>query len=217
VGTTASTIGVIGDVHQEDAALEIALAILKEKHVDLLLCSGDVADGPGDFERCCQLLQAAGVAVVRGNHDRWLLAGSMRDLTDALSVAKVSDRSRAFLSSLPATREYSTIAGRLLLCHGLGADDMSMVKPDDYGYGLDVNGALQEILRSRTHRLVVAGHSHVRMVRRFAEADVTIINAGTLLRDRRPGFLFVDLAEKVVQAFDIDASGADPSISYDLE
>ena len=48
-----------------------------------------------------------------------------------------------------------------------------------------------------------------------AAGEVGNLPGADPLRNRQ--LLFVDLAEKVVQAFDIDASGADPSISYDLE
>jgi predicted phosphodiesterase len=76
-------VGLIGDVHAEDALLEAALDYLKGKNVEVILCTGDVADGFGSVARCCELLHQNGVRTVRGNHDRWLIADVMRVLPEA--------------------------------------------------------------------------------------------------------------------------------------
>lgn len=71
-------IAAIGDIHAEDARLERALAHMAAVEVDAILAVGDIVDGPGDVNRCCEMLQARGVHVVRGNHDRWLANNEMR-------------------------------------------------------------------------------------------------------------------------------------------
>src|ERR1700685_37778 len=80
--------GLIGDVHAEDDLLAAALEHIKRKGVDAVLCTGDVADGLGSVGRCCELLRQRSVQTVRGNHERWLLTGVMRDLPDANRPAK---------------------------------------------------------------------------------------------------------------------------------
>jgi len=70
----------------------------------------------------------------------------------------------------------------LLLCHGLGGDDMNGVYPGDFGYGLEVNDVLQGLIREGRYRFVVNGHTHLRMVRSFG--GLTIINAGSLTDNR---------------------------------
>ena len=66
-------IGIIGDVHAEHRRLETALDLFEKKKVDLLLCTGDLADGRGDLDACCSMLIHTGALVVAGNHDRWFL------------------------------------------------------------------------------------------------------------------------------------------------
>ena len=105
-------------------------------------------------------------------------------------------RDSEYLASLPATRELSTSDGTLLLCHGLGADDMAGVRPDDFGYALRSNDTLHSLVAAGRFRYVVAGHTHHRMVRHFD--GLTIVNAGTLYRDHDPCFGLVDLSERVV-------------------
>ena len=202
-------IGVIGDVHAEDKRLAAALEFLQAAHLDALLCVGDIVTGRGDVNRCCQLLQEAGVATVRGNHDRWFLAGTMSDLPEATSEDELNADSRAFLASLPPTRVYETVRGCLLLCHGLGDDDMAGVRPGDYGYALEANHKLHALWGSREFRFVVNGHTHYRMARTFYH--LTIINAGTLRRGHDSCFLAIDFQDAVAQFYNVDDGVIVPS------
>lgn len=78
---------------------------------------------------------------------------------------------------------------------------MARLTPDDHGYALEVNEDLRELLATGV-RLVVGGHTHWRMVRRFE--STTIINAGTLKRGCHPCFGLVDLIERRVQFYNLD-------------
>lgn len=192
-------IAAIGDIHAEDRTLERVLDHLTGLSLDRILAVGDIVDGPGDSARCCRLLAAARVEAVRGNHDRWALKDQLRNLPGAL--AALDPDQRRFLEALPATRDYQTALGPLLLCHGLGADDMCRLTDDDFGYALETNDPLQELLATEQYRFVVNGHTHRRMVRRFG--PLTIINAGTLFREDDPCFAVIDFAAGLVEFFDV--------------
>jgi predicted phosphodiesterase len=196
--------GVIGDIHCEDIFLAAALDELTREGVDGILAVGDIADGRGDLDRCCDLLAAHRVTAVAGNHDRWLVNDQVRDLPHANRFSALSEQTRSYLKGLPRTVRIETVAGPLLLCHGLGENDMAKVGPDDEGYALESNLELQALLRS-DFSLVANGHSHRRMVRRFGA--LTIINAGTLLFKDQPGFVLVDLESRAVRCYDLDAAG----------
>lgn len=199
-------IGLIGDVHSEDDLLASALAWLAERGAEHLLCTGDLVDGLGDPNRCCRLLAAAGVLCVRGNHDRWLLAGTMRELPRATARNGLAHDALAYLAALPATRDLVIPGGALLLCHGLGANDMNRLTPDDVGYAIEVNDELQTLLRERRYRFVVHGHTHRPMVRHFAH--LTLINPGTLRRDQGPGVALLDLTEGQYEYWGLTADGS---------
>ena len=79
-------IGIIGDVHAEHQRLETAMHLLEKKKVDLLLCTGDLADGRGDLDACCRMLTDAGALVVAGNHDRWFLEEKVRGYLRSYTV-----------------------------------------------------------------------------------------------------------------------------------
>ncbi len=194
-------IGAIGDIHAEDARLETALRFLQNEKLDLIMAVGDIADGPGSVNRCCQLLQQYHVVTVRGNHERWFLSSKMRDLPEITPDDTVDDEARAFLEALPVTRVFETVAGRLLLCHGLGDDDMTKVGPSGFGESASSIFALQKLLHAAAYRFVVNGHSHRRLVRTINE--LTIINAGTIYQWHAPCFLVADFEAGYVQYYNL--------------
>lgn len=203
-------IGAIGDVHGEARALEAVLEFLQAQSLDRIICTGDVVDGPGDPSRCCKLLRQNDVPTVAGNHDRWLLGDQARDLPEAHSLDDLDVEALAFLRSLPKTRAFETVAGRLLLCHGLGDNDMARLLPDDSGYALQSNMALYALHRGSEWRFVINGHTHRRTVRSFNRENgenLTIINAGTLYRAHQPCFVVVDFEARHAQFFDVREDG----------
>ncbi len=202
---TYRRVGLIGDIHADDQLLECALDFFDARRVEIVLSTGDVADGPGSVDKCCHLLRARNVATVRGNHDRWLLAGTGRDLPEATPAEAVSSESRRLLEGLPEKLELETIRGRALLCHGLGTNDMAKVNPDDFGYALEANDDLQKLLRGRLYRWILNGHSHRRMVREFQ--GVTVVNAGSIQRHLSPCLFELDFESSVAWLFEVDATG----------
>lgn len=156
-------------------------------------------DGGNDVNRCCQILQAEKIISVLGNHERWLLNNQMRQLKNATSLDNLTKKSQSFLKYLPTTFEFSTSQGLGLLCHGLDKNDMAMVKPDDYGYAIEVNYDLQKLIKEQKYKYMINGHSHCPMVRSFQ--DLTIINAGTLKKEHHPGFVTINFHASYVSFY----------------
>jgi putative phosphoesterase len=193
--------GVLGDIHAEHERLGAALAFLRDAGVTTLFSVGDIVDGAGDLDRCCDMLMDHGVIAVRGNHDRWLLEDTMRGLPGAHRLADLAPASKAFLESLPPTRTMETTAGRLLLCHGLADNDMKKLTPDDEGYELQCNDELSALIARGDVSVVIGGHTHRRMVRRFGH--LAVVNAGTIHRAYRPCVAIVDFSGREVLFHDI--------------
>lgn len=184
-------IGLIGDIHAEDNYLALALEALETLKPATILCVGDIADGPGSVNRCVDLLQEHSVQCVMGNHDRWMLEGILRS-NEASRRDTLAPHTLSYISTLPSTLNIPTEHGELLLCHGLGVNDMAKLLPDDFDfpYTLDNNLELQNILRENRYAFVVSGHTHRWMIREYQR--VTFINAGTLKRDHNPGFAMLE-------------------------
>lgn len=181
----------IGDVHTELALLEAALNIGREARVDKIMAVGDIVDGPNDPLACIAALQAAGAEVVRGNHERWVTEGHPLEAFDYPPEAL------AWIGELPATRSFETPMGRLLLCHGVGENDMVRFGPDTEGYALAQLDHLLLAIERRGYRFVIAGHTHEAMVRTVGA--LTVINAGTLVLLQDPCCLVVDFAVGTVE------------------
>lgn len=183
-------VGLIGDLHVEHEALTFVIAELKQLGAETLLQVGDIVDGEGDLEATITLLQEHRVLAVRGNHDRWLLGGQGRELPFATRLVDASAGAQAFLAKLPATREFRSPRGNVLLCHGLGNNDMAGVKPDHEGHDITFNTDLQALIAERRYRFVLNGHTHRPMLRTFG--PLSIVNAGTLHRGYERCFTYVD-------------------------
>jgi len=194
-------IGLIGDVHAQDDLLEIALTWLGGVYVDAILCTGDIVDGTGDAERCFALLEKHGVVAVRGNHDRWLANDNGPAISQGSRPVELSKERVLQLRLLPPTLSFVTPAGRLLLCHGLGKNDLRELRYGDSDSVLESNLELQQ-LRKSEYAIVINGHTHERMVRDYD--GVVVINAGTLRIDRDSVFATVDFDERVVQYYGFD-------------
>lgn len=206
---TPRQIGIIGDVHAQADHLEAALLFFEQAGIAFRVCVGDVVDGPGDAQRCCQLLRQGQVPTVRGNHDRWFLENTMRDMPDVTPRQQLSATSLEWLRALPVTLDLETVAGRLLLCHGVGANDMKRLAPDDSDYDIQNNVELQALLRFDTFGFLIGGHTHRRMVRRFG--NLTAINAGTILASQRPRIATLDLEQNFVQFHDFENGALIPN------
>lgn len=190
-------LGLIGDVHTEDVLLEQVLDFLETQGLDAIACTGDVSDGGGDIDRTCALLRDHSVLTVSGNHDRWLLNREHQGLPEA--TRDVTNETRAYLASLPNTILFATARGGALLCHGVGTDDMAVLRPDTRGYALSAIPELRALMLDPEVSYMLGGHTHRNMVRRFV--GVTVINAGTLHRRYSPSFCIIDFDQEEVSHY----------------
>ena len=212
-------VGVIGDIHTEADVLAWAIDVLRGQDVEVILATGDLADGPhhgAGVVRACRLLREANAITVQGNHDRWLLDNDQRDFPDATFLDEIDAESRKYLQGLPVSVEIVTPLGLMLFGHGLGDDDMATLYPYDHGPALTKNSALQSLLGQAHYRLVLGGHTHRRMVRKLS--GVTFINPGAIMATREPCCLVLDFRERKAKFFDHAPStaGTTPGPVFDL-
>ena len=193
-------LGVIGDLHGEDTRLASVLEWFWGQNVDALVCTGDVADGRGCINRSCELLRQGEVRTVAGNHDRWMLNDTVRHLTDAHSREELSDDNLSYVSTLQRQQQLETISGSLLLCHGVGDDDMARVWPGRKPGEEKRSEAMDEVIEAGQHRFLINGHMHFRVMIDFV--GLTMLNAGTLRGDHA-GVSVVDFAGDAVSVFSV--------------
>jgi predicted phosphodiesterase len=163
----------------------------------------DVADGRGCVDTSCRLLQDARVIVVAGNHDRWLLADRVRHVPEAHRVAELDAGSVAYIKTLPRTVELQTVAGRLLLCHGVARNDLGKVWPGTPRSRIERDSRLDELLAEGHFRFVVNGHLHYRVLIDFP--GMLLMNAGAL-KGPFAGVSIMDFSADCVSAWAFDAN-----------
>ena len=203
-----SRVGVIGDIHAETSVLAWALPLLQQQRVEYILATGDVADGPRQARgvmQACRMLQDAGVIMVLGNHDRWMLDNVHRDFPDATALDEIDRPTRDYLQGLPASLEIETPLGLMLFGHGLGDNDMASLYPHDHGPALSNNATLQHLIALGRYKIVLSGHTHRRMVRTIS--GITFINAGAIKITREPCCVLLDFEEHRVQFYDYGPDG----------
>jgi predicted phosphodiesterase len=199
-------VAVSGDVHACDRRLDLLLTHLDEQELDLVACVGDIVDGPGDPDAAAALLRSRDVTVVRGNHDRWVLEGVLRDLPDAHALDELAPETVRYLRDLPASVDVKLADGTgLVLCHGLLDNDMNKITADGYGYALEVNDELQSLLRDHRPRVVVKGHRHRPAI--WTVGRLTLVDTGSLLEESETCAVIVDANERAVTPIAVGRDG----------
>ncbi|CAN5516472.1 hypothetical protein BH09MYX1_BH09MYX1_54470 [soil metagenome] len=178
-----SRCGLLGDIHTESGRLAHAIDLFRaiSPALDAILFVGDVVDGEGELEECVRLLRDANAIGVRGNHERWLLGGTMRDLPHAHRAEHLAPSTVDFFRALPSTRRFETPLGAAMLCHGVDDEDMQRLRPGDDEWEIRQNLPFERLRRRGDVSLMMGGHTHERMVRDFG--DLVVVNAGTLARE----------------------------------
>jgi predicted phosphodiesterase len=168
-------IGLFSDVHGNLAALEVALAALREEGVERLMCPGDLV-GYGPFpNECVSLVAESGALCVAGNHDLMAIdrlddsrAGTLAKRTLAWTRSVLTADARRYLEELPPMAEL----GSLVMAHG------SLDDPSFYVEREHAAAELERLARARPGAsLLLLGHTHTPL----AHAE----RGGTLLEGRR--------------------------------
>ena len=193
-------IGIIGDVHAEAERLELAIEFFLKTQMDLIVCTGDIADGRGDINKSCELLRAHSVLCVRGNHDRWLLNDQVRDIPEAHDKKDLSQEALFYLERLAVQERVDVPGGEMLLCHGVLDRDMDKIWPGTDRTRIERSEALDDLFLDCPPRIIVNGHMHYRTIIDFE--DCILINAGTL-KGNYPVITVLDFGADVVIGYSI--------------
>ncbi len=183
--------GVLGDIHGNREALLAALAKLDDRHVDRVICVGDIVGYNADPDDCVNLLREREALCIAGNHDLigTGVLGFERCSNKAMHSLKrtrrtLSSATAAWLRALPSHR---VLEERFLLTHG-GVRDVQqyMTRPRHFLQNVDY-------LRRDFPgiRLCFFGHTHEQRIFeidgvRACEID---IERGAPLREDREYFI----------------------------
>jgi putative phosphoesterase len=162
-------IGLISDIHGNLPALEAVLERLEKERIDRYICLGDVAVGPWASESV-KRLQQLGCETIVGNWDAWMLDGDPpcgdnpigRMLLEmgGFWADQLDDEDLAFMRLARPQLELELDGGtRIVFFHGT---------PRSYNEPIlaaTPTEELEHILDGVNASIMVAGHTHVQMLR----------------------------------------------------
>lgn len=174
-------IALLADIHGNLVALETVLHELAQESIEQVICLGDVgALGPQPREVLARLRQLH-CPVILGNTDAWLLAApgaktsdseTLRAIT-AWCAEQLTEEDRSYLHTFSPLLKFPLDAGRTLLCyHG------SPRSFDDVIASITLNAVVKQMLVGLAATVMVGGHTHIQMIRRYENAH--LVNVGSV-------------------------------------
>jgi putative phosphoesterase len=175
-------IATISDIHGNRFALDAALADIKKRSVDKIVCLGDTIQGGPQPAETVERLRALGCPVVLGNADAWLLneetataeptSTEQREVR-AWTLTKLSRGDIDFLRSYQPTIEMKLNGRQRFLCfHGSPASYDDILLPDSPKEKWD------QLLGPYSPAIMAGGHAHTQQVRRIK--DGLFFNPGSI-------------------------------------
>lgn len=184
-------VAVIADIHGNTVALDAVLADIASETVDQIICLGDVAATGPQPVQAIERVRELGCPVIMGNTDAWLLdpqpygidseAWRRFEEIDRWCAEQLSQSQREFLQSFLPHLNLDMGDGKSLLCfHG------SPNSFDDVIYATTPDEELARMLEGFEATVMVGGHTHMQMYRRYRETVVVNVGSVGMAIDRVP-------------------------------
>jgi len=176
--------GIISDIHADIEALQGAVALLREKHVDQILCLGDLVERGPHGDAVASYIQSEGITCIAGNHDLTAEANLdwYRKNADTFQIdlaeRQLTPETLAFLKQLPHTLLVPVDdqkSQNILMAHGTPWSEVIYLFPGSlpalYKRVVRHAGLMQA-------QVVLLGHTHVPMMSHMD--GVHIFNPGSV-------------------------------------
>jgi len=166
-------LGLISDIHGNRQALDAVLDDLEREGVDQYICLGDVAVGPQPAE-ALQRIRELGCPVVMGNWDAAFL-GDMPEPKDKIGeqlvemsewwASYLSTADREFMAGFVPMVKLDVGSTPVLFFHG------SPKSYNEWIFSTTPDDELRAMFDDVDERVLVGGHTHVQMIRRYGESS----------------------------------------------
>jgi predicted phosphodiesterase len=174
-------IAALSDIHGNLHALEAVLEDAERAGADRIVVAGDVAIGGPDSLACWHTVIARGLPIVRGNHERYLLAAAAGEPAYAAvnwqparwSAARFAPDDLTAIAELPLTLTLDDVPD-LCITHSAPTDDYAYLTPDT------PDGEVTEAFRGVPAATAVRGHYHRAFERRLPGLHLVSIGSAGL-------------------------------------
>lgn len=177
-------LGIISDVHANDAALREVIRFLRRENVEKIFCAGDIVGYYTRPNEVIDILQSERVQCIRGNHDDKAIGHEqvMNQYAKQAILWTINHLKREnieYLSSLPDC--YETVIDGRTICMYHGSPQSSLT---DYVFEEDLS---EELLNQWFHEkqmpdLLILGHTHTPFVVKIGRT--TVVNPGSVAQSR---------------------------------
>ncbi len=175
-------IAAISDIHGNRHALDAALADIRKRSVDKMVCLGDTVQGGPQPVETIEKLRELGCPVVLGNADAWLL-NEEADSAEPTSkeqrevrlwtISKLSEENLEFMRGYLPTIKMELGDRQVLLCfHASPTSYDDLLLPDSPKEKWD------RLLGKYSPAIMAGGHTHTQQVRRIK--DGLFFNPGSI-------------------------------------
>ncbi len=184
-------IAILADIHGNFTALKSVLKASSAYDIDTFLIAGDLVGYYFHPDKVLELLEPLNKKVIKGNHENELSLsmGSEEHLRNyeikygsglRIAIDILSNKQLNYLISLPASLTFNINDRNILLCHGSPWDTDQYIYPD-------TNNKIMTKCVNTGFDLVIMGHTHYPMIKKFN--NTVLLNPGSVgqARDRKPG------------------------------
>jgi putative phosphoesterase len=213
---------VISDIHSNLEALIKVLDEIHKKHVDEIICLGDIIGYGANPDEVVELIRQEVKYAVMGNHDNALFDDSTFTKLNPYAKAALeynfellSDENKDWIRKLPMSLSFD----RVLMVHA------SPSAPEEWRYIFTSEDAWIE-LSSFNEKICLIGHTHVPVVfkKKISESEIReLINVGSVGQprdgDNRASFGVIDTNDFTYENFRVEynyRTAADKIISAGL-
>lgn len=176
-------VGIVSDIHGNDAGLEAACRALRSRGAEQIICCGDLVGYSARVREVLATVRRESMICVAGNHDAmvtnrsWPAQNALKSRSLAYAAKTLGEDDRAWLAALPLVRDWRDSGASVRMLHGMPSDPL-----EGYFYP---HLAMEASLPDGVDYLVV-GHTHMQF--RAAKERGAILNPGScgLPRDGDP-------------------------------
>lgn len=170
-------VGLISDIHANATNLRRAVALLRERGAETVLCAGDLVDGASEGNAAAQFIKAQKIPCVQGNCDYALSSERPAHKTNwHVSGDDLTDDTLGFLRDLPLTQRFDLQGKHVLLAHAFPWDQSTYVFPNGR------RDFFQRIAAGVDADIVILGHTHMPMA--VEVEGVLVLNPGSVNANR---------------------------------
>lgn len=180
-------IAVISDIHSNIHALEAVLKNIKDKSVDLIVCTGDLVGYHPYPNEVIKIIEENNILTTLGNHDLNAIRGNVvsidnltgKNLEKAIisnyTIENLTSESKRFLKSLPISLTMNIDGKVIKFVHG---SPRSITE-----YLTENSKEAEEVMSDLDEDILICGHTHIAYYKKYKEK--ILINAGSVGKPKK--------------------------------